>query len=378
VNFLLSEEQQMVGDVVDRVVQEQYAFDARRAALSSDVGWPRDLWLQLGELGILGAPLADASGGTDESAIVSMLVMQSFGRGLVTVPYVPTIVCAGALIARLGSEAQQREHLPEITLGKRVFAFACAEHQDGNALTNMRTTAVRRGDSYCINGCKTLVVGAPWADWLIVVTRYAEVAGEEAQFGAFIIPANCKGITTTTLRTVDGGAASEMQFENVIVDTGSMVGAAEATRAVIEKILDEATVALCAQACGAISALLTSTVEYAKSRKQFGRPIGSFQVLQHKMVDMLIAREQAASIVHHASLCLDADAHTRQRAVSACKVRISQLGTRTAQAAVQIHGGIGITEDVAVSHYFRLIEVINMQFGDVDAHLRRYGTLLDS
>jgi alkylation response protein AidB-like acyl-CoA dehydrogenase len=378
VNFSLSDEQQMVGDAVDRFVQEQYAFDARRAALSSDVGWPRDLWLQLGELGILGAPLADASGGAEGSAIVSMLVMQSFGRGLVTVPYVPTIVCAGGLIARLGSEAQQREHLPAITLGKRVFAFACAEHQDGNDLTNMRTTAVRRGDAYCINGSKTLVVGAPWADWLIVVTRYAEVAGEEARFGAFIIPANCKGITKTTLRTIDGGAASEMRFENVIVGAESMIGAAEATRAVIERILDEATVALCAQACGAISALLSLTVEYAKSRKQFGRPIGSFQVLQHKMVDMLIAREQATSIVHNASLCLNADAHTRQRVVSACKVKISQLGTRTAQAAVQIHGGIGITEDVAVSHYFRLIEVINMQFGDIDAHLRRYSALLDS
>ena len=348
-----------------------------QAAIASEAGWNREFWAQLAELGILGAALPEEAGGLGGTALDTMLVMRAFGAGLVVGPYLSTIVCAAALIARAGSSSQRQNHLPAIIRGEEVFAFACAEQGDQGTLGNIRTTAVRDGSRYRITGRKALVVGAPWADWIIVVARLTGARTASGAFGAFIVSPQAKGLTTKPARTIDGGLASEIALEDVTVDAESLIGPAHGSTPQIERIVDEAIVALCAEASGAIDTLLTTTVEYAKIRKQFGQPIGSFQVLQHRMVDMLIGRDQADAIVHRASLCLSADTRTRQQAVSACKAQVGRIGTQVAQAAVQTHGGIGTTEEAAVSHYFRRLAVINMQFGDVDDHVARYAELLD-
>jgi alkylation response protein AidB-like acyl-CoA dehydrogenase len=377
-DFRLTEDQTLLGEAVERLVREQYGFEVRQAAIASEAGWNREFWTQLAELGILGAPLPEQAGGLGGAALATMLVMRAFGAGLVVAPYLSTIVCAATLIARAGSSAQQQSHLPAIIRGEQIFAFASAEHGDRGILANIRTTAVRDGSRYRITGQKALVVGAPWADWIIVVARLAGARTEPGALGAFIVSPQAKGLTARPARTIDGLLASEITFEGVTVDAGSLIGPGHGVGSEIEQIVDEAIVALCAEASGALDTLLAMTVEYSKVRKQFGQPIGRFQVLQHRMVDMLIGREQAQAIVHRASLCLTADARTRQRAVSACKAQVGRIGTQVAQAAVQTHGAIGTTEESAVSHYFRRLAVINMQFGDVDDHVNRYAELLDA
>jgi alkylation response protein AidB-like acyl-CoA dehydrogenase len=377
-DFRLTEDQTLLGEAVERLVREQYGFEVRRAAIASEAGWNREFWTQLAELGILGAPLPEEVGGLGGAALATMLIMRAFGAGLVVAPYLSTIVCAATLIARAGSSAQQQSHLPAIIRGEQIFAFACAEHGDRGILANMRTTAVRDGSRYRITGQKALVVGASWAEWIIVVARLAGARAEPGALGAFIVSPQAKGLTARRARTIDGLLASEITFEGVSVDAESLIGPGHGVGPEIEQIIDEAIVALCAEASGAVDTLLAMTVEYAKTRKQFGQPIGRFQVLQHRMVDMLIGREQAQAIVHRASLCLTVDVRTRQRAVSACKAQVGRLGTQVAQAAVQTHGAIGTTEESAVSHYFRRLAVINTQFGDVDDHVNRYAELLDA
>jgi alkylation response protein AidB-like acyl-CoA dehydrogenase len=377
-DFRLTEEQMLLGETVERLVREQYGFEVRRAAIASAVGWNREFWTQLAELGILGAPLPEEAGGLGGAALATMLVMRAFGAGLVVAPYLSTIVCAATLIARAGSSAQQQSHLPAIIRGEQIFAFACAERGDHGILANIRTTAVRDGSRYRITGQKGLVVGAPWADWIIVLARLAGARAEPGALGAFIVSPQAKGLTAKSARTIDGLPASEITFEGVSVDAESLIGPGHGVGPEIEQIIDEAIVALCAEASGAVDTLLAMTVEYSKVRKQFGQPIGRFQVLQHRMVDMLIGREQAQAIVHRASLCLTADARTRQREVSACKAQVGRIGTQVAQAAVQTHGAIGTTEECAVSHYFRRLAVINTQFGNVDDHVNRYAELLDA
>ena len=376
-DFRLTEDHRLLGETVERLVREQYGFEVRRAAIASKAGWDREFWSQLAHLGILGAPLPEQAGGLGGGALATMLVMRAFGAGLVVAPYLSTILCAATLIARAGSSAQQQSHLPAIIRGEEIFAFACSEHGDHGTLANMRTTAVRDGSRYRINGRKALVVAAPWADWIIVVARLAGARTEPGALGAFIVSPQAKGLTAKPARTIDGGVASEMTLEDLTVDAESLIGHAHGVGSDIEQIVDEATVALCAEACGAVDTLLTMTVEYSKVRKQFGQPIGSFQVLQHRMVDMLIGRYQADAIVHRASLCLSADTRTRQQAVSACKAQVGRIGTQVAQAAVQTHGGIGTTAEAAVSHYFRRLAVINMQFGNIEDHVTRYAELLD-
>jgi alkylation response protein AidB-like acyl-CoA dehydrogenase len=376
-DFRLTEDHRLLAETVERLVREQYGFEVRRAAIASEAGWNREFWAQLAELGILGAPLPEQAGGLGGAALATMLVMRAFGAGLVVAPYLSTIVCAATLIARVGSSAQRQSHLPAIIRGEQIFAFACGEAGDRGILRNIRTTAVRDGSRYRITGRKALVIGAPWADWIIVIAHLAGARTAPGMLGAFIVSPQAKGLTARPARTIDGGLASEITLEDVTVGAESLLGPANGVSSEIEQVVDEAIVALCAEASGAVDALLTLTVEYSKVRKQFGQPIGSFQVLQHRMVDMLVGREQADAIVHRASLCLSADTRTRQQAASACKAQVGRIGTQVAQAAVQTHGGIGTTEEAAVSHYFRRLAVINMQFGSVDDHVTRYADLLD-
>jgi len=372
-DFKLSEDQSLLHDMVDRVALEKHDFRVRRKAIQSAIGWHPPFWHQLAELGVLGAPVPESLGGSAGGGVAVMLIMRAFGRRLVISPYIPTVVCAAGLLTRAGSDAQRSEHLPKILAGERIFAFACSEASDLGDAARMRTTAVRESSGYRLSGGKTLVVGAAWCDHLIVVAKLAATQ----ELAAFIVPQSAPNMTARDRRLVDGSRASEIAFEGLYVPEADRIGAQRNITEEIERSIDEAIVALCADASGSIDALLTSTIAYTKNRHQFGQPIGKFQVLQHRMVDMLIAREQSTSITHRAALSLDSEPITRRRAVSAAKAHVGRLARFVAQAAVQIHGGIGTTDELDVSHHFRKIELFELLFGTSDDHVRRYASLLE-
>jgi alkylation response protein AidB-like acyl-CoA dehydrogenase len=377
-NFELTEEQRLTGDVIDRVIDERYGFEAHRAAVISRTGWSKAFWQELGVLGILGGALPKEVGGLGGGAFTTFQVMKAFGRKHVISPYLSTVVCAAQLIARVGNSAQQAELLPRILSGEQVIAFACAEIADDGGVGRIATTAFPEGTSYRINGRKTLVTAAAWADKIIVVARVPGEMSNPQEFACFIVSPDAAGMTLQTRRTIDGGSASEILFDDVLVGADALIGPAGGSRTEIERIIDEAAAALCAEAAGIIDAMLEATVEYAKIRVQFGQPIGKFQVLQHRMVDMLIARDQTRAAAHLASICLDGEAPARRLSVSAAKNFVGRAGRRTAQAAVQIHGGVGTTEGLALTHHFRRLEVIDLLFGSPDDHLVRYADLLRS
>ncbi len=369
--FELTDDQTMLRDMVDRVAAERHDFEARRAAIASDAGWLPGFWRELAELGLLGASLPENVGGLGGGSIEMMLINEAFGRRLVLSPYVPTMAGAN-LIARAGTPIQKEMHIPEILCGERVIALAITEGP-GASIDGIATAAESEGGSYRLTGQKPLVIAAPWSDHLLVAAR----ADGTDMLAAFMVPTDAPGLTAHPFPTIDGGRASKIVLDRVQVPATNRIGGDADLTEPLRRICDEAAVALCADACGSIVALLDATVAYAKTRRQFGQPIGKFQVLQHRMVDMLLARDQAISITHRAALALGGDRVARERAVSAAKAHVGRVGRQVAQAAVQIHGGIGTTEELDVSHHFRRIEIFHLQFGSVDAHIRRYADLLD-
>jgi alkylation response protein AidB-like acyl-CoA dehydrogenase len=364
----------MLQDMVKRMAAARYGFAVRRAAIASTEGLHRPFWEELGRLDVLSAALPETCGGMGAGPVASMLIMSALGRHLVLSPYVPTVVCAAGLLARLGSEVQRRRHLPPILAGESIVAFACAESGGDSGVDGIGMQATPAAGAYRLQGHKGLVVGAAWSTQVLAVAR---LSGAESGLTAFLLPMDAPGIRAHHYRTIDGGSAAELSFEGVQAPASSRIGSGDITQE-LDRIRDEAIAALCADAAGSMGALLDTTTEYARTRKQFGKPIGSFQALQHRMVDMLVACEQAASISHHAALHLDAAPEQRRRAVSAAKALIGKLGRTVAQEAVQIHGGIGITEELDVSHHFRRLEMFNLQFGTSDQHLRRYSGLIEA
>ena len=374
-DFNFTEEQTMIRDSLARLIREQYDFDTRREAINSDTGWRPELWKQFGELGLLMAPFSEDDGGLGGGPIDAMVVMEEFGKGLVVEPFIPTIVCAGGVLKHAGNEAQKEEHLTPVFSGDSVVAFAYAEPRGRYNLADLETTAKADGDGYIINGHKAVVIGAPWADKLIVSARTAGGRRDTGGISLFIVDKSASGITTRDYATVDGRRAAEVYFENVSVPSSALIGEKDNALPTIELVADEAVAALCAEAAGAMGVARHMTVEYSQQRKQFGVAIGKFQVLQHRMVDMFIEHEQALSMTFMATLKLGEDAVTRKKAVSAAKVRIGQAGRFVGQESIQIHGGMGMTEELAVGHYFKRLTMIDHEFGNVDHHLKRYTDL---
>ncbi|MEM8696113.1 MAG: acyl-CoA dehydrogenase family protein [Pseudomonadota bacterium] len=371
-DFNFTEEQGMVRDSLARMVREQYDFDTRRSVVESESGWRPEIWTQLAELGLFGMPFAEADGGFGGGAIDSLIVMEEFGKGLVVEPFVPTVVCAGGFLKHAGTDAQKADHLAAIIGGSRVFAFAYAEPRGRYDLANLETTAKRDGDAYLLNGHKAVVTGAPWASHLIVTARTSGERRDRDGVSVFILSKESDGVTTRDYPTVDGRRASEVYFENVAVPSDALIGDEGDGLPLIERVVDEAIAALCAEACGAMKVAHEMTVEYSRQRKQFGAPIGSFQVLQHRMVDMFMEYEQSLSMAYLATLRLDEGAAERKRAVSSAKVRIGQAAHHIGQEAIQIHGGMGMTDELAIGHYFKRLTVFDSEFGNVDHHMKRH------
>ncbi len=377
-DFNFTEEQDMVRDSLTRLVRENYAWEARMEAINSESGWQPAIWAQLAELGLLGMPFSEADGGFGGGAVDAMIVMEEFGKGLVVEPFVPTVVCAGGFLKHAGTDAQKEEHIGGIVDGSRIFAFAYAEPRGRYDYANLETTAKKDGSGYVLNGHKAVVIGAPWATHLVVTARTSGERTDREGVSVFVIDKSAAGVVTRDYATVDGRRASEVFFENASIPAEALIGEEGHGLPLIELVTDEAIAAQSAEICGAMKVAHAMTVEYSRQRKQFGVPIGSFQVLQHRMVDMFTEYEQAVSMTYLATLKLDADERERKLAVSAAKVRIGQAAHHIGQEAIQIHGGNGMTDEYAIGHYFKRLTIFDNEFGNVDHHMKRHVALANA
>lgn len=374
-DFSFTEEQALLRNSVNKFVAGAYDFDKRRALIKTESGWSRDNWRQIAELGLLAAPFAEEHGGLGGGPVETMIIAEEFGRGLVVDPYIPTAVLGGGFLRHGGTKAQKQEHIPAIVEGNRIFAFAYAEPQGRYNLADVAVSAKKAGAGYVLSGHKAVVIGAPQADHLIVTARTAGGQREENGISVFIVPKSAKGVSTRDYPTVDGLRASEVTFENVSLGGDALIGQSDHGLPLIERVTDEGIAALSAEAIGAMKVLNDATVEYCKTRKQFGVPIGKFQVLQHRMVDMFMNYEQSVSITYMVTLKLHESDIERKKAASAAKVQIGKAGRFVGQNAVQLHGGMGMTDELNIGHYFKRLTMIDTMFGNVDHHLKRYAAL---
>ena len=375
-NFSLNEEQRLLTDSVERFVRENCSLDQHRALVSSELGYDERSWRQMADLGWLGVNVPEAYGGIGGGPVETMVLMEAFGAGLVLEPYFPSVVLGGNLVAMAGSEAQKQAILPALVAGEIKLAFAWVEAQAGYDLFDVETMAERRDGGYVMNGAKGVVLGTATADKLIVSARTTGRSRDRDGIGLFLVDRGASGVKLRDYRTVDGLRAAEVAFENVTVGDDAVLGDPRGALPVIEAVAERAIVALCAEAVGAMDVIVRSTAEYLKARKQFGRPIGTFQVLQHQFTDMLIASEEARSMMYVATLRLgERDAAVRAKAVSGAKHLIGRHGRLIGQRAIQLHGGMGMTEEMSVGHYFKRLTMIDVMFGDEAYHLKRYAAL---
>ena len=375
-NFSLNEEQRLLKDSAERFVRETCPFDRRRALVSGDPGYSEESWRRMAELGWLGVTVPEACGGAGGGPVETMVLMEAFGAGLVVEPFFPSVVLGGSLVAMAGSEAQQQAVLPALVAGELKLAFAWVEAQSGYDLFDVETRAERRDGGYVLNGAKGVVLGAPTAGRLIVSARTAGASRDRDGIGLFLVDRDAGGVKLREYRTVDGLRAAEVAFENVAAGDGSVLGDPQGALPVIEAVAERAVAALCAEAVGAMDAVVRGTAEYLRTRKQFGRPIGAFQVLQHQLADMWMESEEARSMTYVATLRIDdPDPGLRAKAISGAKHLIGRYGRLIGQRAVQLHGGMGMTEEMSVGHYFKRLAMIDVMFGDEAYHLKRYAGL---
>ena len=370
-DFSFTEEQSMLRDTVASYLSDNYSFDARRAAIGAEPGWRPAVWKAFAdELGILGASFSEELGGLGGGATENMIVMEEFGKALVVEPYLGTVVIGGGFMKHSGY-AGAADVIGKIIAGEVTIAFAYAEPQARYTWQDLKTTAKKDGSGWVLNGHKAVVIGAPWASHLIVTARTGGAQRDAQGVSVFLVAKDAKGVTTRDYPTVDGFRASEVTFENVSLGADALIGAEGQSLALVEKVLDDAVAATCAEACGVLRKLHEGTLEYTKQRKQFGVPISSFQVLQHRMVDMFIQLEQSISMTYMATIKL-ADEAERSKAVSAAKVQIGKACKFVGQNAIQLHGGMGMTDEMAIGHYFKRATMIESAFGSTDHHLARY------
>jgi pimeloyl-CoA dehydrogenase small subunit len=372
VDFSFTEEQTLLRNMVQSFVQDNYDFDSRMKIVRSEEGMSREIWGQFAELGLLAAPFSEEMGGLDGGPIETMVIMEELGRGLVVEPYLPTIVLCGGILSRHASDAQKEAHLPGIIGGEDVWALAYAEPQSRFNPADVLTSAKADGDGYVLNGTKAVVAAAPWASKLIVSARISGDQRDSDGIGLFIVEKSASGVSTQDYPTVDGNRASEVTLENVTVGADALIGDAGNGLALLDEAVDYGIGAVCAEAIGHMKCLNDATVEYCKTRKQFGVPIGSFQVLQHRMVDMFMEYEQSVSMTYMVNMKLTESEAERKKAAAGAKVQIGKSGRFVGQEAVQLHGGMGMTEELNVGHYFKRLTVIDTQFGNVDHHLKRF------
>jgi alkylation response protein AidB-like acyl-CoA dehydrogenase len=369
----LTEEQTILRDTLASYLRDQYDFEKRRAAVLG-AGWRPDSWRAFAdELGILGAGFPEELGGLGGGAVETMIVMEEFGKALVLEPYLGTVVIGGGFL-RHSDHPAAAQLIGDIVAGKNIFAFAHTEPAGRYNLAAVSTAAKRAGTGWRLNGRKAVVMGAPIASHLVVTARTAGDTRDARGLSVFLVERTARGIGSRDYRTIDGQCASDLVFDNVSLGAESLLGTADEGLPLIERVVDEAIAALCAEACGVLRILYEGTLDYTRQRKQYGVPIGSFQVLQHRMVDMYIQLEQAVAMTSLATGTLT-DPAGRSKAVAAAKVQIGKACRFVGQNAIQLHGGIGTTDELAIGHYFKRATMIEGAFGSTDHHLARYEAL---
>ena len=368
----LTEEQELLRSSIQRFLRDQYDFDERRKIVATDEGWSRKHWSAFAELGLCAAPFQESSGGLGGGSLATMIVMQEFGRNLVVEPYIETVVLAGGLIEDAGSPEQRQAFLPKIMDGSAIWTLAWAEGRSRYDFDNVATTARRQGDNFVLSGTKAAVIGAPWADKLIVSARTSGGPRDRAGVSLFVVDRHSVNLHLQSFKTIDGRRAAELTLMDVHVPADQLLGVEGEGVAALEACRDRAIAALCAEAVGAMSVLNSATLEYSKARKQFGVALGTFQVLQHRMVDMCIALEELISLTQHLSLSLAAREPNGSKLASGAKSKVGYAARFVAEQAVQLHGGMGMSDELNVGHYFKRINSINIQFGDPAYHLMRY------
>lgn len=372
-NFDYSEEQQLLANSVKQFITKDYTFEARKAILGSSTGYSDHVWATFAEMGLLGVPFAGEYGGFGGNAVDLMPVMEAIGEGLVLEPYLATVGLGGQMVARGGAEAQKKAILPSLVEGKLKLAFAQTERGARYNLAHVATRAAKSGGGYVLNGEKCVVLHGACADKLVVSARTAGDDADANGISLFLIDRNAPGVSLKTYRTADNLRSADLLLANATVPADALLGKEGEALPLIEEVLDYATALLCAEAVGAIRFANSATLEYLKTRRQFGAPIGSFQALQHRMVDMMISYEQAKSMACLANVKVEsAEATERKHVISAAKIKIADACRHVSQESVQLHGGMGMTEELKVSHTFRRLTVIAQTFGDADHHLDRF------
>ena len=371
-DFDLSEEQRLLKESVDGLLTDSYDFEQRKKYMKEKGGWSRAVWGKLAEQGLLGLPFAEEDGGFGGGGVEIGIVMEALGKALVLEPYLATVVIGGGFLRHGGSAEQKAAHVPGIVDGSKTLAFAQLEKNSRYDLHDVATTAKKKGSGWVIDGEKFVVLNGENADTLIVTARTKGDRRDKSGVGVFLVPANAKGVTKKSYPTQDGLHAADISLTGVEVGADAAIGDPENALPLIERVVDDARIALCAEAVGLMDESLKTTVEYIKTRKQFGVAIGTFQSLQHRASDMFVALEQARSMSMFATMAMDfEDPKERAKAVAAAKVQIGKSGKFVGQQSIQLHGGIGMTQEAKIGHYFKRLTMIENTFGDTEYQTRR-------
>ncbi len=376
-DFDFTEEQTALADSLKRFIANEYGFEKRQTFLKSAEGCHPEAWQRYAEFGVLALPFPEDFGGLNGTAVDTMVVMEALGPGLVLEPVLATVVLCGHLIRDYGEQKQKEELLAAIAGGELRMAFAHYEPNTRYELNHVATKAKADGKDWVLDGTKAVVLHGGVANKLIVSARTAGKERDDNGISLFLVDREAAGVTTHHYLTQDGNRAADITLKGVRVGADAMIGAKDKALPAIERTFDYAIAALCAEAVGVLTALNAATLEYLKTRKQFGQAIGKFQALQHRMADMTIAAEQARSVMYFAAVKADsADAFERRRAISIAKAYIGQAARFIGQQAIQLHGGMGVTDELIVGHWFKRLTVINALFGDADHHLGRFSDML--
>lgn len=371
-----SDEQTLLKDSAERLIRETYGFEQRRKIMALEDGFSREMWSTFAEMGWLALPIPEAYGGLDGTPVDTMILMEAFGSGAIVEPYLATVVLGAGLLKAAGSKTQKEAILPGVAEGSTLLAVAVSEVKARFNLAHVATTATKQGDGWVLNGAKTLVLHGAHADAIIVPARTSGGETDEAGISLFLVSGDAQGLDKQGYATVDGYQAAELTLTDVALGADALVGVEGAGFAPLSQVVDEAIAALCAESVGAMAVLLNDTVEYTKTRTQFGQPLANFQVLRHRMADMAMNLEEARSMALYAALhASDEDPSTRAKAVSAAKTKVGQCGKFIREQAVQLHGAMGVTDELRVGDFFKRVMANEILFGSVAYHLGRYGKL---
>ena len=372
-DFTLTETQRMLAETTDRLVRERYGFKDRKKIIAGPDGFSRPMWATFAELGLTGLGIAEEHDGLGGSLGDIAVVAETFGRALVVEPFMPTMVLGAGTLGFAGSDAQRADILPRVVTGAMFLALAHGEPKSRYTLCHVETRAAADGGDHLLTGAKAVVLGGDAADYFLVSARTDGATTDQHGISLFLVPRDAVGLTIRSYPNIDGTRAADLSLDRVRVPASARIGQLGQGLPIVTHAIERAIAYLCAEAVGAMQALNALTLDYLKTRTQFGVPIGSFQVLQHRMVDMEVALEQARSMAILACDRAD-DQHPRERtrAVSAAKVQIGRSGRLIGQSSVQMHGGIGITDEYAGGHYFKRLTLIDRTFGDADHHLTRF------